>query len=179
MFSHFPGLPTSEDRQQRALWSEDRGARQASVVPHLFISLFITFAANIFTIVLFCGLFAKCIVSQVCFKCSPGWRWGRAGKQLQRHYRIDLSFNDLFFVIGLHKAGGAMETGKASWAHGEQHEQTPQPYKWNAKGRQATQREATQEEDSCLPATKHRKRHLLKDFGRGKRLVIGAWWLMS
>lgn len=56
------------------LWLGSGGARQGSVVIHLFISLFITFAANIFTIMLFCGLFAKCTVSQVCFKLAPSWK---------------------------------------------------------------------------------------------------------
>lgn len=94
------------------------------MVTHLFISLFIKFAANIFTIMLFCGLFAKCIVCQARFKCSLSWKRvctgnpgrgeGRAGKQLQKHYIIDIFVNDPFFVIKLPKADGEMKTEKAS-----------------------------------------------------------------
>lgn len=94
------------------------------MVTHLFISLFITFAANIFTIMLFCGLLVKCIVSQVCFKCalsckriaqgSPERGEGRAGEQLQKHYVIGVSVNGPFFVIRLPKSDGEMETEKAS-----------------------------------------------------------------
>lgn len=104
------------------LWSKGRGARQASVVTHLFISLFITSAANIFTIMLFCGLFSKCVVRQVRFRCALSWKriaWGspargegKAGQQSQKHYIIDLSVNGPFSGLRLPKADGETELSK-------------------------------------------------------------------
>lgn len=75
----FLASPLVSTDSRGPLWSEGQGARQASVVTHLFIPLFITFAAHIFTIMLFCGLFAKCIVSQACFKCSLSWKRAALG----------------------------------------------------------------------------------------------------
>ena len=45
---------------------------------------------------------------------NPGRGEGRAGKQLQKHYIIDLFVNDPFFVIKLPKADGEMKNEKAS-----------------------------------------------------------------
>lgn len=45
---------------------------------------------------------------------NPGRGEGRAGKQLQKYYIIDIFVNDPFFVIKLPKADGEMKTEKAS-----------------------------------------------------------------
>lgn len=117
-FLGFSFSPLVRTDSRGPLWSGSGGVRQGSVVIHLFISLFITFAANVFTIVLFCGLFAKCIVSQVCFKLALSWKvaqgasesGGKGWRAIAKHYIICISVNVPFFVLRIHKADEEMET---------------------------------------------------------------------
>lgn len=89
------------------LWSESQGARLASGVTHLFISLFITFAATFLQSCYFVVYLQKAL--WVKFISNVLWvEKGREGQE--SNYVIGISVNDPFFLI---RADGEMETEEA------------------------------------------------------------------